>query len=130
VNELSDYIAYKGDFYQIEFYFDEKGKSQPRDYVGEKLDREDAKKFIQLLVMMGDTGQIRNNEKFRNEGDKIYAFKPKPHRFLCFFFDKGKIIITNAFIKKQQKLPASEKEKALRRKQDYEQRVRKGEYYG
>lgn len=90
MKELPDYIAYKGDFYQIEFYFNEKGKSQPRDYVGEKLDREDAKKFIQLLVMMGDTGQIRNNEKFRNEGDKIYAFKPSPTDSYASFSTKEK----------------------------------------
>ncbi len=63
----------------------------------------DAKKFAHLLQMMGDGGQIRNKEKFRSEGEKIYAFKPQPHRFLCFFFDGAKIIITNAFEKKQQK---------------------------
>ncbi len=40
------------------------------------------------------------------------------------------MIITNAFTKKQDKLPADEKSKALKRKDDYEQRVKKGRYYG
>lgn len=125
-----DYLAYDGDHYRIEFYCDEKGKSQSKDYVQEKLQEDDVWKFVQLLMMMGDLGQIRNKEKFRNEGDKIYAFKPQPHRFLCFFFEGRKIIITNAFMKKQQKLPSGEKEKALKCMQDYYDRVKKDKYYG
>ncbi len=89
----------------------------------------DAKKFEHLLTMMGNIGEIRNKEKFRNEGDKIFAFKPQPHRFLCFFFEGDKIILTNAFMKKQQKLPKSEKDRALRYKMDYEKRVKEGSYY-
>ena len=129
MDEMPNYIAYQGELYQIEFYYDEKGKSQPKDYMIEKFSGEDAKKFAHLLTVMGDTGKIRNKEKFRNEGDKIYTFKPQPHRFLCFFFDGDKIIITNAFMKKQQKLPAEEKKRAIRFKKDYERRIKKGSYY-
>ena len=129
MDEKPDYIAYKGQIYQIEFYFDVNGKSQPIDYMLEKFSGADAKKFEHLLIVMGDTGYIRNEQKFRNEGDKIYAFKPQPHRFLCFFFDDGKIIITNAFMKKQRKLPKAEKERALRCRRDYENRNKKGIYY-
>lgn len=78
---------------------------------------------------MGDIGEIKNKTKFNNEGSKIYAFKPQPHRFLCFFFIGGKIIITNAFHKKTDKLPAGEKETALKYKKDYETRVSRGDYY-
>ena len=128
VSKMPDYIAYRGDVYQIEFYFDENGKSQPKDYM-ENMAASDVRKFAHLLQMMGDVGQIRNKEKFRSEGDKIYAFKPKPHRFLCFFISGKKIIITNAFMKKQQKLPQSEKDRALEKKLDYEKRNKKGTYY-
>lgn len=62
-------------------------------------------------------------------GGADWMFKPQPHRFLCFFFNGEKIIITNAFIKKQQKLPHTEKERALKCKKDYENSVRKGTYY-
>ena len=40
-----------------------------------------------------------------------------------------KIVITNAFVKKSDKLPPSEKERALRAKADFEARVTKGTYY-
>lgn len=78
---------------------------------------------------MGDIGRIHNIQKFRHEGDKIYAFKPLPDRFLCFFFAGAKIIITNAFEKKQDKLPPREKERALKYKEDYTDRVKGGTYY-
>ena len=67
--------------------------------------------------------------QFNYEGDSIYAFKPVPDRFLCFFFEGNKIIITNAFEKKQQKLPKNEKEKSLKAKIDYEKRVKGNKYY-
>ena len=78
---------------------------------------------------MGDRGIIHNTTKFRNEGDGVYAFKPQPDRFLCFFYKGKKIVVTNAFVKKQDKLPVAEKEKALIRKQSYEKRVEEGTYY-
>jgi hypothetical protein len=79
---------------------------------------------------MGDRGVINNITKFRNEGNGIYAFKPQPDRFLCFFYKGKKVVITNAFVKKQDKLPVSEKERALHRKQNYEKRIEEGTYYG
>lgn len=79
--------------------------------------------------MLGDTGKIRNEEKFRNENHQIYAFKPKPDRFLCFFYQGGKVIVTNAFEKKQDKMPLKEKQKALKCKADYIKRCEAGKYY-
>src|SRR3990167_1031749 len=79
--------------------------------------------------LMGNIGVIKNETKFRNEGDKIYAFKPQPHRFLCFFFTGQKIIVTNAFHKKTDKLPPKEKERALKSKENYESRISSGDYY-
>ena len=79
---------------------------------------------------MGDIGKIFNTTKFNHEGDGIYAFKPQPDRFLCFFYTGRKIIVTSGFQKKTQKLPAAEKQRALRAKQGYEKRVEEGSYYG
>lgn len=85
---------------------------------------------MMLFKRMGDFGKISDITKFRNEGDQIYAFKPKPNRFLSFFYTGKKIIVTNAFCKKGQKLPKEEKQKALNRKENYEQRVSSETYYG
>lgn len=123
-----EYIAFEGEKFTIEWYFDSKGKSVSLDYLDSLKDEEQAKLF-QLMKLIGNAGVIKDKTKFRNEGDKIYAFKPKPHRFLCFFFEGQKIIVTNGFHKKTDKLPSNEKEKALKIKSDYEARIKRGEYY-
>ena len=125
---MNKFIAYKGRHFTIEWYFDNRGKSQVLEYY-KSLSVEEKNKVLYLFQTMGDIGQIRNQQKFNAEGDQIYAFKPIPHRFLSFFFIGSKIIVTNAFEKKQQKLPPREKVKALNCRQDYEIRVKKGSYY-
>jgi hypothetical protein len=123
-----EYIAYQDEEYTIEWYFDINGKSQALEYF-EGLEIPRKVKVIYLFKVMALTGTINNIEKFRNEGNEIYAFKPQPDRFLCFFFEGKKIIITNAFEKRQDKLPPNEKKKALAFKEDYIKRCKIGEYY-
>ncbi len=111
-------IAYAGEEFTIEWYLDLKGHSQALEYfLAQSLDRQ--RKLLHLLKLMGDHGKIFNKTKFMNEGDEIYAFKPQPDRYLCFFYQGKKIIITNAFMKKTQKLPINEKEKALKAHKNY-----------
>jgi hypothetical protein len=125
---MNKFIAYKGRYFTIEWYFDDRGNSTVLEYY-KSLSVEEKNKVLYLFQIMGDFGKIRNQQKFNYEGDQIYAFKPIPHRFLSFFFTGSKIIVTNAFEKKQQKLPLREKAKALGCRQDYEMRVKKGFYY-
>ena len=121
-------IAYQGRAFTIEWYWDPQGRSPALEYFeGLPEDRQDD--LLMLLKRMGDLGRIFDKTKFRNEGDQIFAFKPQPDRFLCFFTSGRKLIITNAFVKKRDKLPPGEKDRALRAKADFEARVRKGTYY-
>ncbi len=60
---------------------------------------------------------------------KFMSSKPSPDRFLCFFYDGAKIIITNAYVKKIAKMPIKEKKKALKSKADYMKRYKGGTYY-
>lgn len=123
-----EYIACKGNYYTIEWYFDDNGKSQALNYYNQ-LSTNERIKILKLLKRMSDVGKIINKTLFRNEGDKIYAFKPNPDRFLCFFYEGKKIVTTNAFKKKQQKLPEIEKIKALNNRNDYIVRTQQGNYY-
>ena len=81
---MKETIAYKGPAFTIEWYHNENGNSQPLDYFNNLTIEEQAEALV-LFKRMGDAGKINNTTKFRNEGDKIFAFKPKPNRFLCFF---------------------------------------------
>ena len=123
-----DYIAYEGNAFTVEWYYDESGKSQALDYLL-KSNPEMQKKLFYLIKRIGDNGKINDITKFRNEGDKIYAFKPQPDRFLSFFVKDKKIIITNAFRKKADKLPENEKLKALKCRISYLKRNKEGKYY-
>ena len=124
----SELIAYQGPAFTIEWYWDALGRSAALDYF-EELPEDRQDNLLMLLKRMGDFGRIFDKTKFRNEGDQIFAFKPQPDRFLCFFATGRKIIITSAFVKKSDKLPPGEKDRALRAKADFEARVKKGIYY-
>ena len=123
-----EYIAYSGDAFTIEWYFDEKYQSEALEYYN-GLSAHERIQLLKLFKRMGDLGEIQDKTKFRFEGDKIYAFKPQPDRFLCFFYEGRKIIVTNAFRKKQPKLPVREKENALKKRELYINRVIEGDYY-
>jgi len=125
---MKEYLAYEGSRFVIEWYYDNKGQSEALTFF-KKQPSAQQRKLLNLLRLIGDHGKIFDETKFRNEGDKIYAFKPQPDRYLCFFFKGRKIIITNAFTKKTQKLPHGEKELALKAYQSYEERIEEGTYY-
>jgi phage-related protein len=128
MNKTSEYIVYEGNAFVIEWYFDPSNKSEALEYYN-SLDANDRRQLLKLVKRMGDVGEIKDTTKFRNEGDKIYAFKPQPNRFLCFFNEDQKIIITNGFRKKQNKLPVNEKNNALNKREEYLNRVQSGDYY-
>ncbi|MCL2155390.1 MAG: type II toxin-antitoxin system RelE/ParE family toxin [Leptospirales bacterium] len=117
----NDCIIYIGQKFTIEWYYDKYGNSAAYEYFLEAME-ELQDKFLILVKKMGDFGKIYDITKFRNEGDGIYAFKPQPDRYLSFFTDGKKIIITNGFKKKTDKLPRNEKDFAIRCRQDYLER--------
>jgi phage-related protein len=125
---MKSYTAFKGIKFSIEWYVDHRGYSQPFEYF-EKSSKLQQDKTLALFEFMANHGRIFNREKFNNEGDDIYAFKINQDRYICFFFKGGKIVVTNAFIKKSQKMPSKEKERALRALDDYIKRVQEGTYY-
>lgn len=122
------FIAYQGQEFTIEWYYNNRGKSDALEYFQDlSIDRK--KKIIHLFYLLGDVGKIMNEEKFRYEGDQIYAIKASADRFLCFFFKGSKVIITNCYEKKSAKMPSKEKDRALKAKENYIKRVDEGKYY-
>ena len=122
-------VAYHGKIFRLEWYFDSREKSDGLEYFARlTIDRQ--KKIAHLFTLLGDNGKIFNEEKFRYEGDQIYALKTSDDRFLCFFFSGARVIITNAFEKKTKKMPPREKRRALKFKADYIKRCNDGDYYG
>ena len=119
--DKEDCTIYIGPIFTIEWYYDQKGYSQAYDYFI-KTSQEQKRKFLILAKKMGDFGKIYDKTKFTYEGDKIYAFKAQPDRYLSFFTKNKKLIVTNAFWKKTQKMPRNEKELALKHMTEYDSR--------
>ena len=112
---------YTGIEFTLEWHYDRNGKSVAEAYYLESPE-DLQRKFLVLVKRMGDFGKIFDKTKFRHEGDGIYAFKPQPDRYLSFFVDGKKIIVTNGFKKKTDKLPKNEKDLVERCRQDYLER--------
>ena len=117
--DKENYLIYEGVFFRIEWFYDKAGYSQAFEYF-RKASPSQKRKFLMLIKKIGDFGKIFDKTKFRYEGDEIYAFKPQPDRYLCFFKKGQKIIVTNGFCKRRNKLPLAEKTIALENKKIYE----------
>jgi len=111
-------VIYVGGCFTVEWYYEENGYSQAYEFFLNTSDIQ-KRKFFVLIKRIADFGKIFDITKFRNEGGDIYAFKPHPDRYLSFFVVGRKIIITNGFRKKTDKLPDSEKELALQYRNNY-----------
>ncbi len=112
-------IVYNGIKYDVEMIEFGNGKSEAEKFYN-SLSEKSKVGFYRLFMALGNNGFIKSKKHFNYEGDKIYAFKNEQARFLCFFANERKVVITHGFNKKQDKIPANEKEKALKIKKLYE----------
>ena len=125
-----DYIFYQGERFQVEFYFTETGEMPAKEYL-EKESSGVQVKLAALVKYIADHGRLFNKTKFRkvDSKDNIFEFKPVDHRFFSFFYEGKKIIITNAYMKKSQKVSKRDLEKAKNMKKTYTARFKGGIYY-
>ena len=127
---IEDYVLYKGDKYIVEFYFTDKGFLPAKEYF-DRASRQIKIKLLALVKYIAENGKLFDENKFRivDKEHKIYEFKPFKERFFNFFYEGKKIIITNAYRKKGQKVNQRELSKAINIKIDYDLRVKGGFYY-
>jgi len=125
-----DYIFYQGEKFQVEFYFTETGEMPAKEYL-EKESLGVQVKLAALVKYIADHGILFNRTKFRKVDlkENIFEFKPLDHRFFSFFYEGKKIIITNAYRKKSQKVSKRDLEKAKNVKKTYTNRLKEGVYY-
>lgn len=108
--------------FEVEFYETEKGEEPAKDFIL-SLDKKMRAKMVDTIVFLQDNGnELREPySKYLSEG--IFELRAKVGsditRVLYFFYVDRRIILTNGFIKKTQKTPAAEIEKAKRYRADY-----------
>jgi len=121
-------IAYRGRTFTIEWYCDASGYSQAANSRKGWAMRRNAN-WPLLFAAMGDIEGSRIRRSFATKGQNL-CLQTEASPFSVVLFEAAKVIVTNAFTKKQDKLPPGEKEKALKCKKDYELRVKARSYYG
>jgi hypothetical protein len=109
VSELakSELIVCGGSFFVILWGLASNGRCQARNYY-ESLEVADRARALALFKRMADIGKIYDKTKFNKETEKLYVFKPQPHRFFCFFMKGRKIFIVSAYHKQGDKAPLQE----------------------
>ena len=128
--KTQEYVFYQGEKFQVEFYFSENGDLPAKKYL-EDVSLEAKVKLAVLAKRIAEAGKIFDITKFRlvDPKERLYEFKPLSYRFFNFFYTGRKIIITNAYMKKSQKVDRRELQKAINIKKDYARRVKEGTYY-
>lgn len=108
-----EHIAYKGSLRTIEYAVLRNGDMPAMNFFCSLTDNEQ-EKVIVLFRKYGEQGKISNEEQFKNLEDGLWEFKRFKIRFICFFHIGGRVILTHGFIKKRDKTPREEIERAKR----------------
>jgi phage-related protein len=84
-----------------------------------KLSTKEKNVLLAKITTIADHGPLRNEEKFRHEGEGIYAIKQNQIRVYCFFEQDRMIVLTHGFIKKSKKVDPKQLSKAIRIREEY-----------
>lgn len=113
--------------FQVDFYEKENGECPVEDFLL-SLDTKMQVKLIGLLEILEEKGNLLREPYSKHLEYGIFEIRCKVGsnltRVLYFFYNEGKIILTNGFVKKSQKIPAKQIKLAKLRRADYLERVR------
>ena len=107
---------------EVEFYDLPDGKEPAKDFVL-SLEPKMRDKMLWTIQLLRDNGTALRMPYSEPQEDGIFELRAKVgsdiSRVLYFFFVGNKAILTNGFIKKTQKTPQAEKDKAKKYRADY-----------
>lgn len=101
------------------------GKSTIRPFI-EDLEASERNSLLRLIEELGKR-DMKNTEKFRHEGDGIFAIKSGQIRIYCFFDSGNLMLLTNGLKKKQNRVRREDVEKACNLR-DYYMQQRSGKH--
>lgn len=119
---MGPFVAYRGIRFTIEYAIRNDGSVPAWDFFDAAQIRWQAQ-LIVLFKLLGDAGQIRNREKFRQLAEGFYEFKAFQIRMPCYFRSDKRVVITHGFTKKKDAAPKSEIARATNIKLEYEERL-------
>lgn len=118
------------DKFEVQFYTKENGEKPAKDFIL-SLDLKMRAKVLGIIKVLEEKGNKLREPYSKYLDDGIYEIRGKVGtditRVLYFFYYGKKIIITNGFIKKTQKTPKQEINRAKSYRNDYLERMREHE---
>jgi phage-related protein len=83
------------------------------------LPRPEQVKVLALMERMADYGSPQNDQKFKHLEGPLYELKSYQVRIPCFFDGARVVILTHGFLKKRDRTPRTEIDRALRMAKEY-----------
>ena len=114
--------------YEITFYTDRKGKSPVRDFIVELAAKKDkdsrirADKINDYIEALSEHGATLGEPYMKKIGGKIWELRPLSDRIMFAAWTGKGYVLLNHFVKKTQKTPPAEIEKAKRLLKDFLER--------
>lgn len=116
--------------FEVEFYQKSSGEIPVEEFLY-SLDKKLRAKLAGLILILEEKGTLLREPYSKHLEDGIFELRGKVGtnavRVLYFFYYEGKIVFTNGFIKKTQKTPRVEIQKAKEYRKDYIERGTKNE---
>ena len=114
--------------FEIIFYENDNGDCLVEAFLA-SLDMKMQAKAVGLLELLEEKGNQLREPYSKHLDDGIFEIRCKVGnnitRVLYFFYYEGKIILTNGFVKKTQKIPLEEIKMAKKRRTDFKERMGK-----
>ena len=118
-----NYMSYNMDMWIVDFYERENGDCPVEEFIYNTLEKKLQSKTLATVDQLKILGNLLGEPKSKHLDDGIFELRMQvatnSARILYFFYVDRKIILTNGFIKKTNKLPKSELDKAKRYREDY-----------
>ncbi|MBN2022081.1 MAG: type II toxin-antitoxin system RelE/ParE family toxin [Pirellulales bacterium] len=110
VERAEKQLAEQGDWGTVEYVVLRNGHALAAEFIS-TLEQPNQAKLAMLFKRMADSGRIHNTQKFKKVDRDIYEFKSSQIRIGCFRVGRS-WILTHGFIKKKNRWPQSELDRA------------------
>ena len=108
--------------YSVEFYTKPDGTKPVAEFIMGLTDKLKAK-TLRSIQLLQEVGPLLREPDSKSLGNGIFELRVQQKndaaRILYFFFDEKRIILTNGFVKKTQKTPPDEIEKAKKYRAEF-----------
>ena len=104
-------ILYEGEKFTIECAIRKGGSSESQDFL-DSMSIADKAKIIKVIKRLANVGRIINTEQFKKVEGKIWEFKYYQTRIFMYYCARQRVVLTNGFYKKGDKIPKEEIKRA------------------